>query len=354
VSRVVDVVAVEDRLREQLRRDRSLRGRRNGVVGLVAGLLVAGLALGGLTMGSVRLSARQVLQSLTGQMDNPSVNFVVRELLGPTVLAGLVTGAALGVAGTMFQQLLRNPLAAPDFVGVSSGASLAAVAGIVVYGWAGISIPVLALAGAFASAALMYLLAWRDGVDGYRFILVGIGVSAFLLGLTSYLLARADISDARQAMRWLTGSVGQSGMTEVWLLAAALLALVPLGPFLRRSLRTLTLGDDSARALGTRAEAARLGLVLVAVVLTALATAVSGPLVFVALVSGPLADRLLGRAAGGLLAAGLVGAALVLVADHIATYLLPIALPTGVVTGAVGAPYLLWLLVTSNREGSMA
>ena len=234
------------------------------------------------------------------------------------------------------------------------------MAGIVVYGWSGISVPLLALLGALVSAILMYVLAWRDGVDGYRFILVGIGVSAFFTGLTSYLLARSDISDARQAMRWLTGSVGQSGMTEVWLLAAALVALIPLWPALRRSLHTLTLGDDAARALGTRAEPARLGLVLVAVVLTALATAVSGPLAFVALVAGPVADRLLRRAAGGLLAAGLADAddpaaeRSQLVADYVATYLLPVALPTGVVTGAVGAPYLLWLLVTSNREGSLS
>ena len=348
------VVEADDDVRHALRADRRLRRRRNLTVCAAGGGLVLALVLVGLTLGSVRLSARQVLLSLLGRMDNASINFVVRELLGPQVLAAVVTGVALGVAGTLFQQLLRNPLAAPDFVGVSSGASLAAVAGIVVYGWSGISVPLLALLGALVSAILMYVLAWRDGVDGYRFILVGIGVSAFFTGLTSYLLARSDISDARQAMRWLTGSVGQSGMTEVWLLAAALVALVPLWPALRRSLHTLTLGDDAARALGTRAEPARLGLVLVAVVLTALATAVSGPLAFVALVAGPVADRLLRRAAGGLLAAGLVGAALVLVADYVATYLLPVALPTGVVTGAVGAPYLLWLLVTSNREGSLS
>lgn len=345
---------VDHEARHALRTDRVVRRRRNLVVCALGGALVIGLVLGGLTMGSVRLSARQVLQSLLGQMDNATVNFVVRDLLGPQVLAGLVTGAALGVAGTLFQQLLRNPLASPDFVGISSGASLTAVAGITVYGWSGLDVPLLALLGALGSSVLMYVLAWRDGVDGYRFILIGIGVSAFFTGLTSYLLARSDISDARQAMRWLTGSVGQSGMAEVWLLAATLCLLVPLWPALRRSLRTLTLGDDSARALGTRVEPARLGLVLAAVVLTALATAVSGPLVFVALVAGPVADRLLGRAAGGLLAAGLVGAALVLVADHVATYLLPVALPTGVVTGAVGAPYLVWLLVTSNREGSLS
>jgi iron complex transport system permease protein len=302
-------------------------------------------------LGSVRLTPADVLGSLFGVVDNPGVDFVVLELRFPQTAAAAAVGLALGVAGTLFQQLLRNPLASPDFVGVSSGASVAAVAGIVVYDFQGVGIPTLAVLGALTSSALMYLLAFRDGVSGYRFILIGIGVSAFMLGLVGYLLTRATLHDARQAMHWLVGSIGQSGATELRMLALALVVLVPAAVLLQRHLRALELGDDVARGLGTRVEWARFALIALSVVLTGLATAVAGPIVFVALIAGPVANRLLGPATGGVLAAGFAGAGLLLAADLVALHVLPTELPTGVVTGAVGAPYLLWLLSTSNKQG---
>lgn len=337
-------------VRAQLRADRHGRMRRALLVNAALAAVVLALLLVSLTMGSVRLSARQVLLSLLGAMDNDAVNFVVRELQWPQARAAVATGLALGVAGTLFQHLLRNPLASPDFVGVSSGASVAAVAGIVIHDFGGLGTPVLAVLGALVSAALMYVLAWKDGLSGYRFILIGIGVSAFMYGLVGYLLTRARLVEAREAIHWLTGSVGQSGDTEVNVLLVALAVLVPLSLLIRRQLRSLELGEDTSRILGTRTEAARFALILVAVVLTGLATAVAGPLAFVALVAGPVADRILGPATGGLLAAAGVGAALVLASDYVAVNLLPAQLPTGVITGAVGAPYLLWLLATTNRE----
>jgi iron complex transport system permease protein len=198
----------------------------------------------------------------------------------------------------------------------------------------------------------MYLLAWRDGVTGYRFILIGIGVAVFFDGLVGYVLTRAQLFEARQAMHWLTGSVGQASTTELRLLLGALPVLVPVAMLMQRQLRALDLGDDTARALGVRTELSRAGLLTTAVALVALAVAVAGPIAFVALVAGPIVNRLLGPATGGILAAALVGAALLLAADLVAVHLLPVALPTGVVTGAVGAPYLLWLLATTNRRGA--
>ena len=337
-------------VRADLRADRQGRRRRALLVNSGLLVLVAVLVTVSLTMGSVRLSARQVLLSLLGAMDNEAVNFVVRDLQWPQARAAVAAGLALGIAGTLFQHLLRNPLASPDFVGVSSGASVAAVAGIVIHDFGGVGIPVLAVAGALLSSLLMYALAWKDGISGYRFILIGIGISTFMYGVIGFLLTRSRLQEAREAMHWLVGTVGQSGNTEVNILLMALAVLVPLSLVLRRMLRALELGDDTSRTLGTRTEAARLALILVGVVLTGLATAVAGPLVFVALVAGPVADRLLGPATGGLLAAGAVGASLVLASDYVAVNLLPMQLPTGVVTGAVGAPYLLWLLATTNRE----
>lgn len=334
-----------------LRQVRRRRGRRALVVPLV--LLVVALLLGllALCLGSVRLSLDQVLGSLLGTRDSPAVDFIVQDLLLPQVRAAIGVGVALGAAGTIFQQLLRNPLASPDFVGISAGASVFAVAGIAAPALAGVPLPLLALTGALVFAIAMYLLAWRDGITGYRFILIGIGMSAFATGITGYLLTRTSLTEAREALHWLTGSIGQAGDAENDVLLWCLLALAPLLPLLQRMLRTLELGDDTARGLGARLETSRLLLLGVAVLLTALATAVAGPIAFVALVAGPVADRLLGPARGNILAAGAVGAILCLVADHVAVNVLPVEMPTGVVTGAVGAPYLLWLIATTNRRG---
>ncbi|MEU8006761.1 iron chelate uptake ABC transporter family permease subunit [Catellatospora sp. NPDC049111] len=318
------------------------------------GLTAAVAALFVLTMmvGSFRLTAGEVVTSVLHLADVPSVDFVVRGLRLPTALSALTVGLALGASGTVFQQLLRNPLASPDFVGITSGASLAAVSGIVLFQVGGLAVCLLALGGAVTAALVMYLLAWRDGVSGYRFILIGIGVAVFFEGLTGYMLIKAELFEARQAMHWLTGSVGQAGDDELKLLGGALVVLLPLAVVLSRKLRVLELGDETARALGSRVELTRAALLATAVLLVALAVAVAGPIVFVALVAGPIANRLLGPATGGIVAAALVGAVLLLSADLVAVHLLPTALPTGVVTGAVGAPYLLWLLATTNRKGA--
>ncbi|MEU4423591.1 iron chelate uptake ABC transporter family permease subunit [Actinoplanes sp. NPDC024001] len=334
---------------------RTTRRRRTtraaGVTLALTGVVVALFVLT-MMVGSFRLTAGEVIASVLHLRDEPSVDFVVRGLRLPTATTALAVGLALGASGTIFQQLLRNPLASPDFVGITAGASLAAVFGIVLLQVGGLLVSGMALGGALVAALLMYVLAWRDGVSGYRFILIGIGITVFFEGVTGYVLTRAQLYEARQAMHWLTGSVGQASGDELRLLLIGLAVLLPLAMLLQRQLRVLELGDDAARALGTRTELSRAGLLAVAVILVALAVAVAGPIIFVALVAGPIANRLLGPAGGGVLPAALTGAALLLTADLVAVHLLPTPLPTGVVTGAVGAPYLLWLLATTNRQGA--
>jgi iron complex transport system permease protein len=303
-------------------------------------------------VGSYGLTAAEVVGSVSGLHTDPSVDFVVRELRLPTATAALAVGLALGASGTIFQQLLRNPLASPDFVGITSGAGFAAVSGIVFLQAGGLAISGLALGGAVLAAAVMYALAWRGGVSGYRFILMGVGTLVFFDALSGFVISRAPLIEARQAMHRLTGSIGQAGPDELRVLLVCLLALLPTAVLLQRQLRALELGDDAATALGNRTELSRAGLLATAVVLVAVAVAVAGPLIFVAFVAGPVADRLLGPASGGIVAAALVGAALLLTADLVAVHLMPTPLPTGVVTGAVGAPYLLWLLATTNRRGA--
>ncbi|MEV4629966.1 iron chelate uptake ABC transporter family permease subunit [Micromonospora sp. NPDC049523] len=335
-----------------LRRNRQRRAGRSVVVTGALTVTVAALFVLTMMVGSFRIGAGEVIASVLHLSDNPSVDFVVRGLRLPTASSALAVGLALGASGTIFQQVLRNPLASPDFVGITSGAGLTAVTGIVIFQVSGLLVSGLALGGAIVAALLMYVLAWRDGVSGYRFILIGIGVAVFFDGLVGYVLSRAQLFEARQAMHWLTGSVGQASTTELRLLLGALVVLLPIALMLQRPLQALELGDDAARTLGTRTELSRAALLGTAVVLVALAVAVAGPIAFVALVAGPIANRLLGPATGGIPAAALVGAALLLSADLVAVHLLPTPLPTGVVTGAVGAPYLLWLLATTNRQGA--
>lgn len=340
----------EPELKERVRSDRSLRRRRGTAVNATLAAVTFGLFVLTMMVGSYFVSAPDVVKSVLHLGEDSGVDFIVQDLRLPRAFAALCVGLALGVSGTLFQQLLSNPLASPDFIGISPGASLAAVTGIVLFQSSGYSISIAALLGALGSAVLIYVVAWRDGISGYRLILVGIGVSQFMLAIVTYLIARANIQDAREAMHWLVGSIGQAGGRELRALVIALAILLPAAIILNRPLRALELGDDTATALGVRVEPARLGLLAVAIGLVAFATAVAGPIAFVALIAGPIARRILGPAGGGILAAALVGAMIVLGADLASQHLLPIPLPT-VVTGAVGAPYLIWLLATVNREG---
>lgn len=277
--------------------------------------------------------------------------YIVTQLRLPRAIAGLLAGFAFGIAGTLFQQLLRNPLASPDVIGVTQGASAAAVICMILFGLSGAALSVAAFAGAVGTGALIYLLARRGGVNGYRLVLIGIGIGAVLTSIVSYLMTWADVGLAQQALVWLTGNLNGRGWDDVTPLALALVVLVPAATLLARTLTALQLGDDSAAGLGLHVERTRLWLLLIATAAAAFATSVAGPISFVAFVANPIATRLLGGGRIALLPSALIGALVVLLADFVAQHLLTTQLPVGVVTGAVGAPYLLWLLATANRAG---
>lgn len=333
-----------------VRSGRSQRRRRAASVTTVVAVVAFCLFVLTLMVGSFYVSPLAVIGSLLGIGDDPTADFIVRDLRLPTAAAGVAVGVALGISGSVFQKLLGNPLASPDFVGISSGASLFAVASIVLFSASSAVISGSALAGALVTALLIYVLAWRGGVSGYRFILIGIAISEFMLSVVGYIISRAQLYEAREAMGWLVGSIGRSGPGELRTLLVALAVLIPIALVLERPLRTLELGNDTATALGSRVELSRLSLLALSIVLVGLSVAVAGPIAFVALIAAPIAQRLTG-AAGGVMAAGLVGAIIVLGADLVAQQVLPVSLPTGVVTGLIGAPYLIYLLVTVNREG---
>jgi iron complex transport system permease protein len=333
-----------------------LRARRAGRrrVRLVSGGLVLATALVfcvSISVGDFPIPLRDVVPAIFGHGD-PDADFIVRTLRLPRSLTGLLVGAAFGFSGAVFQALARNPLASPDFIGITYGASAGAVFVIVVIGGSAALVSFGALCGAFLTAVLMYALAYRRGVSSYRLVLVGIGVGSVFLAIIEYLMTRAEIYDAQRAMVWLTGSLNGRGWEHVRPLALVMALLVPVVVVLARPLQGLQLGDDTARGVGISVERSRGGLVLVAVVLTAVATASAGPVNFVSFLAGPIAKRLTRSSGAALVPAALVGALLLLAADLVARRAFaPTELPVGVVTGVLGAPFLLWLLARANRVG---
>ena len=326
------------------------RRRSTGTRLAAAGAAVVVLFAVNVLLGSYTVTVPDFFRILAGA-DIPGASFIVLENKLPRAVIGVLIGVAFGIAGSVFQTMLRNPLASPDIIGISYGASASAVTAIVLFGAAGAAVSLSALAGALAVAAAIYLVSRRGGVAGYRLILVGIGFAAVLHALVSFLITRTDLRTASEAVLWLGGSLNSSSWDRATVLALALVVLLPATAVLSRSLQGLELGDDAAAGLGVRVEASRLGLMSTAVALAAVATAAAGPVASVAFLSGPIARRLLGNRPS-LAMAALVGAVIVLAADFVAANLVPgTSLPVGVVTGALGAPFLLWLLATANRSG---
>ncbi len=304
-----------------------------------------------LTLGRTNYSSADVIGVLLGQDVDGS--FTIGTLRIPRASTGLLVGIAFGLAGATFQTMLRNPLASPDVIGISSGASAAAVIGILVLDWQPTAVSVLATVAALATAMAVYLLAYqRGGVANTRLILVGIGLSAMLGSVVSYVLSGAAAWDMQVAMRWLTGNLNGATHERLLPLAIAVAVLAPVLLWLTRDLEMMRLGDQSAAALGVPVERRRVTLIVIGVMLMAFGTAAAGPIAFVAFLSGPIAARILGPVGSPVLASGLFGGFLVLVADFFAQYALGTKFPVGVITGALGAPFLIYLLVRTNRSGA--
>ena len=330
---------------------RKAGNRRTRTVSVVLAVALVVVFAASLSIGDYAVSPSELLSALAGN-GSGRTEYVVLRLRLPRAVTGLLVGVAFGVAGALFQRLLRNPLASPDIIGVTAGASATGVTCIVVFAAAGPIVSVSALVGGVVTGGLIYLLAWRRGVSGYRLMLIGIGIGAVLTSVVSFMMTWVDIMLAQQALIWLTGNLNGRTWEHVGPLAVFLAVLLPMAVLLSRTLTGLQLGDDSAKSLGVRVERSRFGLLLVAAALVSVATAAAGPVAFVAFVANPIASRLTGGARPTLIPAALVGALVTLCADFAGQHLLGAAqLPVGVVTGAVGAPYLLWLLATANRAG---
>ncbi|MEU8031772.1 iron chelate uptake ABC transporter family permease subunit [Streptomyces sp. NPDC049099] len=319
------------------------------VVLLLAAACALGVALIG--TGDAKIPAGDVLRTLAGN-GTAYQDFIVNELRLPRVLVGLLVGASLGLGGALFQSLSRNPLGSPDVLGLSQGSTAGALVVIVLMSGTATQVTFGALIGGLVTGLAIHLLAWKQGVHGYRFVLVGIGVSAIMTAVNGYLLTKADLVDAARAVVWMTGSLNGRDWDQVWPLLALCAVLVPLVLVNARGLRMTEMGDDVANALGVRVQRVRLVLMVSAVLLTAAATAAAGPVSFVALTAPQLARRLTRSPGPNLLPSLCMGATLLVAADWASQRAFGAdQLPVGVVTGVLGGCYLLWLLVAERRAG---
>lgn len=321
------------------------------VVTVILAVITAILCSIMLYLGNTKYSPEIIFRVLSGD-EIKGATFAIETIRLPRMLAGLLAGMAFGMAGNTFQTMLRNPLASPDIIGVTSGSSVAAVFCILVLKVSGSMVSVSAVVSGLTVAFLIYMLSRGGSFSGGRLILIGIGIQAMLNAAISYLLLRANQYDVPAAIRWLSGSLNGMQMKNIPGLFVVVLIFGCLLVLLSNTLKILELGEQSAKTLGLRTDISRLLLVLGSVFLIAYATAVTGPIAFVAFLSGPIASKLAGSS--NTITAGLTGAVLVLLADIIGQYAFDIRFPVGIITGILGAPYLIYLLTRMNRTGGAA
>ncbi|QDZ42202.1 iron chelate uptake ABC transporter family permease subunit [Corynebacterium sp. sy039] len=284
---------------------------------------------------------------------------VVLEWRAPRSVAAIIIGAALGLSGALTQSLTRNGLATPDILGITVGASAAAVT-IIVLGsgttsaliaWlTGVGIPIAAFLGAMLTATVIWIMSFQRKIDTFRLILTGIIVSALLQAYITWIMTRADINDATAATFWLNGSLNSASWSRISWLLWVLPVVILLLTWIAHQLRILVLGDDLARGLGNNVTASQFCLLVLSVLLAALAVAASGPIGFVAFVAPHISRTLSGLATPPLFGSMISGAFLLIFADLCAQTVFPKELPVGILTSAIGGVFLIYLLIRSNRK----
>lgn len=319
------------------------------LVGVVLLLGTFAMSVVALTTGDYPLSVVEVLKTMVGQ-GPPGADFIVTTLRLPRLLTGLFVGAALGASGAILQSISGNALGSPDIIGFTQGSAVGAFFVILVLNGGMFAISTGALVGGVVTAVVLYLLSYRRGVQGLRLILMGIGVSALLVAVNSYLITRASLQDAIVAQAWMVGGLNGREWEHVTVSGLTVAVLLPIALLLGRRLSLLELGDDKAQALGVRTEQTRLVLLAVSVALAAFAVAVAGPIAFLALAAPQVARRLSGSASPALLTSAFMGAFLLIASDFAVQRIFASRLPVGVVTGALGGLYLAWLLVHQWRR----
>lgn len=323
---------------------------RSLIVCTILAILTVGVTVWAIVLGDYPLDLLQVWQALTGDPDAEFARTVVVEWRAPRAIAAVIFGAALGVSGAVFQSLTRNPLASPDIIGFSAGSYTGALIVIILLGGSYLQLAAGAIVGGLATALLVYVLAWRRGVQGFRLIIVGIAVAAILSSFNTWLMLTADLEIAMTAAAWGAGSLNTTGWQQTLWGALLILAILVVLATLAPGLRQLELGDDAAKATGIRTEPIRLAVMILGVALVAVVTAAAGPIAFIALAAPQIARRITCTPGVTLAPAMFTGAVLLSSADVIAQHLMPVSLPVGVVTVVLGGAYLVWLIIHEVRR----
>lgn len=311
--------------------------RHNLSIALLA-LTAVTIALFSLCYGRTIYSLRTVWDVLTGHESS----FTIKTLRLPRMLAAVLSGFAFGISGYVFQTLLKNPLASPDIIGVSSASSVVAVFCILVLHINNIWTSIASVAAALIISLVIYFISSPKGTFSYaKMILVGIGMQAFLRAIINYLLVRTSEYDVGATLQWLSGSLNNVKIESIPRFFFAVIIVTIIILTFQRHLETLELGNDIATTLGVNTKITTAILILCAVFLVAFATAVTGPIASVAFLSGPIAVRIAGKSRSAVIPAGLVGILLVQLSDMVGQYAMPTRYPVGVITGILGAPYLL-------------
>ncbi|ELJ9308948.1 iron chelate uptake ABC transporter family permease subunit [Staphylococcus pseudintermedius] len=307
---------------------------------LTIGLLIVGAILS-LSAGAVWISPIAVIKEVWS-----GDNFILSEFRVPRMLLGILVGAALAISGAVIQGVIRNPLASPDVIGITKGASLAAVIVIIVFPTAPLFVlPVASFIGALVISLILSLLISWQGIKGSQLALIGMAIGAVAMALVQYLLIRNPM-EANIALVWLTGSLFGRSMDHVLTILPWLIVAIPVIFLYARKLDILHLGEEVATALGTHVQRTKMILLFTSVMLAGAAISVVGGLSFLGLIAPHIARSLVGHQHRHIVAmSGLVGALLMVIADGLARIIAPpIDIPVGVLIAIIGAPYFLYVL----------
>lgn len=332
----------------------SKKSRQRRFFFMTAILIAIAIVLCGLMLmlGNTIYPVKDVVGVLLGK-EIQGASFTVGTLRLPRMLAGLFAGFAFGVGGYIFQTMLRNPLANPNVIGVTAGSSAAAVFCIIVLQANTIVVSIASVIGGLATVFIIYMLSRGTSFSIGRLILIGIGIQAMLNAFISYLMIIGRTQDIPTAMRWLSGSLNGVKLENMYPLILVVIVTLPIVLYYGNRLEMLELGEQAATSLGVDTNKTRILLMVSSVFMIALATATTGPIAFVAFLAGPIANRLVGVGFSNIIPAGLIGVILVLAADLIGQFAFTVRYPVGVITGIIGAPYLIYLLIRINRKGDI-
>lgn len=334
-------------------RDGYLKRRKKiNLINTILIALIIAMAVFSLVYGDKIYSLDTVFRVIVGE-NIQGASFSVGRLRLPRMLIGIMAGAAFGIAGNTFQTMLRNPLASPDIIGISSGCSVSAVFCILVLHISGGIVSIISVVCGLLISLIIYMLSRGTGFSGGRLILIGIGVQAITNAMVSYMILKSTQYDVPSALRWLSGSLNGMNMKDVPIILSVLVIFGGISILLTKYIQILELGDELATTLGININILRVVLIVCSVVLIAFATAITGPIAFVSLLAGPIAIKLTGSSSTNAFSAALVGAILVLAGDIIAQFAFTTRFPVGVITGMIGAPYMMILLIYANKRGEI-